>query len=127
MKDQLYKKIIENYIEAYNTFDIERMLQDMHENVRFENISDGEVNMVTNGIDELRNQAKKAIQLFRKREQKVLDMKFDDDRAEIHIDYKGILAVDLPDGLKAGDKIELKGKSVFTFRDNKIIELKDLS
>ena len=127
MKNQLYRSIIENYIEAYNTFDIDRMLRDMHENVRFENISGGEVSLITNGIDELRNQAKKAIQLFRKREQKVLDMQFEDNCVEIQIDYKGILAVDLPEGLKAGDRIELKGKSVFTFRDNKIIELKDLS
>lgn len=33
--------------------------------------------------------------------------------SEIEVIIEGILAVDLPNGLKTGDKIQLKGKSVF--------------
>lgn len=43
------------------------------------------------------------------------------------IDYEGVLKVDLPDGLKAGEKIKLKGKSVFQFRDGLIYTLTDYS
>lgn len=43
------------------------------------------------------------------------------------IDYSATLATDLPNGLKKGHKIELKGKSIFKFLDNKIIELIDIS
>jgi ketosteroid isomerase-like protein len=123
----IYRKIIENYIDAYNSFDIDRMLSDMHDDIKFENISNGEVNLATNGIEELRNQAELARRLFRERKQTITDIKFNADRVEVKIDYSGILAVDFSNELKTGDVIELKGSSVFRFKDNKIIELKDIS
>lgn len=36
-----------------------------------------------------------------------------DDKVEVGVDYIGTLATDLPDGLKAGEKLKLKGKSIF--------------
>lgn len=122
-----YQKIIANYIDAYNNFDIDRMLSDMHEEIRFENISNGEINLTINGITEFRNQAEKTRTLFKERKQKITDIKFDADRVEVKIDYQGTLAVDFSDELKAGDIIELKGSSIFRFKDNKIAELKDIS
>jgi hypothetical protein len=127
MESDLYQKIIENYINAYNNFDIDRMLSDMHDKVRFENSSNGEINLATNGIEELRNQAEQAKQLFNERTQTITDIKFSADQVEVQIDYRGILAVDFPSGPKIGDVIELKGSSIFRFKDNKIIELKDIS
>jgi hypothetical protein len=127
MSSDLYQKIIENYIDAYNNFDINRMLLDMHNEIRFENISDGEINLATNGIEELRNQAEQAKQFFKERTQTITDIKFSADQVEVQINYRGILAVDFPNGLKIGDVIELKGNSIFRFKDDKIIELKDIS
>ncbi|NLU58233.1 MAG: nuclear transport factor 2 family protein [Methanosarcina thermophila] len=123
----MYRKIIENYIDAYNSFDIDRMLSDMHDDIKFENISNGEVNLATNGIEELRNQAELASPLFKERKQTITDIKFTADQVEVRIDYSGILAVDLSNDLKIGDIIELKGSSIFKFKDDKIIELKDIS
>jgi ketosteroid isomerase-like protein len=127
MKNNLYKEIIDNYIKAYNSFDIDGMLSDMHANIKFENKSNGEIDITTNSISELKEQAEKARQLFKEREQKITGIKFHADQVEVDVDYRGILAVDFPNGLKAGDKIELKGKSIFKFKDDKIIELKDIS
>ena len=127
MEYDSYQKIIANYIDAYNNFDIDRMLSDMHEEIRFENISNGEINLTINGITEFRNQAEKTRTLFKERKQKITDIKFDADRVEVKIDYQGTLAVDFSDELKAGDIIELKGSSIFRFNDNKIAELKDIS
>ncbi len=45
---------------AYNSFDIDSMPTHMHVDIRFENISSGEINLTTNGIAELRNQAEQA-------------------------------------------------------------------
>ncbi len=123
----LYQKIIENYIDAYNSFNIDRMLADMHEDIRFEDISNGEINLTTKSIAELRDQAEKVKHLFKERKQKITDIKFDADQVEVKIDYHGILAADFSDELKKGDIIELKGTSIFRFKDNKIIELKDIS
>ncbi|WP_410508518.1 nuclear transport factor 2 family protein [Methanosarcina hadiensis] len=127
MRYEIYKKIIENYIDAYNSFDTDRMLLHMHDDIKFENVSNGEINLTTNGIAELRNQAEQARRLFRKRKQTITEIKFNEDRVEVKIDYYGILAVDFSDEMKAGDVIELKGSSIFKFKDNKVIELKDIS
>jgi len=70
-----YQTIIENYIYAYNHFEVDKMMTDMNDSVQFETISNGVVNMK----------------------------------------------------LKTGDKIELKGKSISQFKNNKIIELTDIS
>lgn len=121
------KKIIENYIFAYNNFDVENMLKDLDENVVFRNISNGEVNLTTNGIEEFRNQAEETKSLFSEREQRITNFKFAGNEVEADISYAGTIAVDLPNNLKAGDKIELAGKSIFRFADDKIVEIEDIS
>lgn len=125
--DDLKKQKIQNYIEAYNNFDVEKMLTDLHEEIVFKNISNGEVNLTLKGISEFKAQAEQAKNLFSQREQKITEIALEDDSVEVKIDYRGVLAVDLPNGLKAGDKIELKGKSIFCFEGEKIIEITDIS
>ncbi|MBK6266203.1 nuclear transport factor 2 family protein [Marivirga sp. S37H4] len=127
IKNDTYRKIIENYIQAYNRFDIEKMLIDMHDGIVFENISNGEVNLSTAGIVAFKEQAEKAKGIFKERKQKITDFHFYNDQVNVDIDYNGILAVDLINDLKSGDRIELKGQSAFKFKDNKIIEIKDIS
>lgn len=121
------KNIIENYIESYNNFDVENMLKDLDEKIVFRNIFDGQVNLETKDIAEFKAQAEKAKDFFSQREQKVTNLKFGEDKVEAEIFYNGIVAVDLPNGLKAGSKIELEGKSIFRFVDGKIIEIEDIS
>lgn len=124
---EIKKKIIENYINAYNNFDIENMLKDLDKDMIFRNFSNGEVNLMTNGIDEFRIQAEQAKNLFSHREQKINGVKFGETEVEVEISYNGTLAADLPSGLKRGSKIELDGKSIFRFAGDKIIELEDIS
>jgi hypothetical protein len=50
-----------------------------------------------------------------------------DNKAAIQIDYKSVVAVDLPNGLKAGQELNLKGSSFFEFKDGKILKLVDIS
>ena len=71
MKCDLYQRIIENYIDAYNSFDIDRVLSDIHDDIKFENIPNGEINLTTNGIEEFRSQAEQAKQLFKERNQQI--------------------------------------------------------
>lgn len=127
MQNEVYQQIIENYIEAYNRFDVTQMLADMDDNIRFENISNGETNLVTQGIAELKTQAEQATKLFSQRKQTITGFVFRENEAEIGIDYAGVLAQDIPNGPKAGEEIRLSGKSVFRFSGNKIVELKDIS
>lgn len=125
--DEIRKKIIENYIESYNDFDVENMLKDLDENIVFRNIANGEVNLTTKGIAEFKAQAERAKNLFSRREQKITGLKFGADGVEAEIFYNATIAVDFPNGLKSGSRIELGGKSVFRFAGDKITEIEDVS
>ena len=125
--NEIRKNIIENYTNSYNNFDVENMLKDLDENIVFRNVASGEVNLTTEGIAALKAQAKEARNIFSQREQKINDLKFGTDEVVAEILYNGIVAVDLPNGLKRGSKIELSGKSIFRFVGDKIVEIEDIS
>lgn len=120
------QKIVEEYVNAYNNFDIEGMLKNLHQDVVFRNISNGTVDLMTIGIDEFERQAEEAKLMFSNRNQKITDTEFEDDKVEVGIDYKGTLAINFPNGLPAGSEFQLIGKSVFRFSDGKIIEIEDI-
>lgn len=124
---QQREAIIRHYIDAYNRFDVEGMLKDFDPDIVFENVSDGEVNMNLLGISAFRQQAESAVQVFSQREQRIESITFRGDTAEVAIRYRGTLAVDIPNGPKAGDSIELEGRSVFEFVGDKIAHLTDVS
>ena len=121
--NETYCKIMENYIDAYNTFDIDRMILDVDRDIKFQNITNNNIDMEINGVENFKDQAIKSKHLFKEREQKIINMEFTGNQVKVDISYHGILASDLPNGLKAGDKIELKGVSIFIFNDNKIVEI----
>lgn len=119
--------IIKNYLEGYNKFDIQKMTKDFSDDITFENIQNGMVNMTLNGIEEFIKQAETAKQLFLERNQTILSVQHKDEYTEIEIDYVGVLATDLPNGFKKGQELKLKGKSKFEFKNDKVIKLTDES
>jgi hypothetical protein len=121
------KEIIEKYISAYNSFDIEGMIAPLHEEIEFRNSSSGSVDVETSGIEKFREIAEQSKSLFSYRCQTIVGYSFEDDKAQVEIDYEGILAKDLPNGMKAGDRIHMKGRSVFAFRDEKVAVIEDYS
>ncbi len=127
MEPQLQQHYIEQYIKAYNTFDVDGMLERLHEAIEFKNISNGEVNTQINGIAAFRQQAEQAKQFFQTREQRITNLTFGDTTTTIDIDYQAVLAIDLPNGMKKGDTLALQGKSIFQFQDDKIISITDIA
>ena len=127
MMKRKYRRMIKRYVRAYNNFDIDKMMADMDDDVKFENIADGVVTLSLEGKDALKVQAGNAKNLFKKRKQTITHYSFGKDYVEIRVNYSAIVAIDLPEGIKAGDSLELKGRSIFMFKDNKIIELKDIA
>jgi hypothetical protein len=119
--------IVKNYIEGYNQFNSDKMFVDFDEHVVFENIQNAELNMSLMGLKALRDQAEQAKRYFTTRRQTITSFKHSGDETEIEIDYFAILAIQLPNGLKKGDELNLKGKSIFKFLNNKIIKLTDIS
>lgn len=127
MKEKSMKRIIDQYIRAYNNFDSEGMIKDLHRNMIFKNIANGEVTLELKGKIAFKNQIEQAFALFQKREMKILEQKFGDDIVENKVDFKGVLAVDVSDELKKYDLIKLQNKSVFKFKDGKIIAIEDIN
>lgn len=121
------EKIIENYIAGYNQFDIDKMMADFDDKIVFENIQNAEVNMTLSGLKEFRNQAEEAKKYFSEREQTITLFSHSENQSEIDIDYRAVLAMDFPNGMQKGQELNLKGKSVFEFSNNKIIRLADIS
>jgi hypothetical protein len=123
----LIEQSVKQYIHAYNEFDIDSMLVKLHPSIVFKNISHGEVDLITVGLEAFKAQAQKAVTYFRHREQLISDLKIEDQLAEVAIDYKAILAIDLPNGMKQGETLQLKGRSVFRFENDLIISIEDYS
>ena len=121
------EQIIQHYIESYNNFNVEGMLKDLDEHIQFENISGGEITLSINGLSAFREQAEKAKAFFSFRQQTIKNFEHINNQTEIEIDYHAILAIGLPNGLKQGDALDLKGKSIFTFANSKIISITDIS
>ena len=121
------QKVVENFIDAYNRSDISGMLKDLHQNIIFENISNGQVDLRTSGIEEFKKQAETSKTYFRERHMKILNMTFGSDSVEANIDYTGVLAKDLSDELRSGDTLRIKGRSVYKFMGKKIISIRDFS
>ena len=121
------EEIIRNFINAYNQYDINKMIVDLDAEIIFENMQNGICNMRLSGIEEFRKQAELTKTYFLKREQTIISMKHFPAETEVEIAYSAILAIDFPNGLSKGDKLNLNGQSIFKFRDGKIIHITDIS
>lgn len=126
-KDKQKKIIINQYIKAYNEFNIEGMLKNVHPDVEFKNIANNEINVHIKGLETLKKQAEDSTKLLKKREMTIIDQIIEGDVVENKINFKAILAVDIPDGPKAGELVKLKGRSFFKFKNDKIISIEDIS
>ncbi len=121
------KKIVDQYFKAYNEFNEDGMTENIHEDMEFKNIVNGEVNFQLKGKDAFKKQIKQAFALFKNREMKILDQKFGDDIVENDVDFKGVMAVDVSDELKKYDLIKVQSKSIFKFKNGKIISIEDIN
>lgn len=127
MTERERESIIKNYVDGYNTFDVDKMVADFDENVVFENIQNGETTMSLSGLTEFRQQAEQAKNYFTKRTQTIKSFRHSGNVTEIEIDYYAVLLMDFPNGLKSGQELNLKGKSIFAFFGDKVIKLTDIS
>ncbi|HEX3013615.1 MAG TPA: nuclear transport factor 2 family protein [Methanobacterium sp.] len=127
MKEKRMKRIIDEYILDYNNFNIDGMIKNLHRDMIFKNIAGDEVTLELNGKIAFKNQIEQAFGLFEKREMKIIEQKFDGDAVENRIDFKGVLAVAIPDGPKKYDLIKLQYNTTFRFKEGKIISIEDIN
>jgi hypothetical protein len=70
------RDLIDRYIAACNRFDLDGMLGLLADDVRFENVSGGQVTASTSGVAEFPSLPERAAALFAEREQRVTGLEF---------------------------------------------------
>lgn len=120
-----FKRIIENYLDAYNQMDVHRMMENFDQTIEFEHQVDGRIVLKLTGFREFKEQAELAKSIFIKRRQTPSNWQFEGTKVIVKIDFEGILAQDIQDNLKAGDTLKMQGESEFVFFQNKIIQITD--
>ncbi len=121
------ERIIQNYVVGYNQFDVNKMVTDFADNIVFEHVQGGQINLSITGLQAFRQQAEIAKNYFTIRQQTIRSFEHLDDKTQVEIHYTAVLAMDLPNGLKSGQELKLTAKSVFEFAENKIVKLIDIS
>lgn len=119
--------IINNYVSGYNQSDIDKMVADFDNDIQFKNVHQGQITMSLIGLFAFKQQAEEAKNYFTQRAQTIKSFHHTEKSTEIDIDYTAVLAVDLPNGLKKGQTLNLTGKSIFEFDGDKVIGLTDIS
>ena len=121
------QQLIEAYLDAFNRFDVDGMLAQLDPQVVFAHYSNGECSVAVRGLDEFRKIAEQARAMLSERKQDITSMRIEGDQATLGVIYQARLASDIPSGGKAGETLQLKGKSVYRFANGKISSIADYS
>ncbi len=127
MTDARQEELIARYLAAYNGFDIDAMLAQLDPAVRFENYANGQLTAEASGIAAFRQLAEQSKTLFSEREQRVTKLARQDGMLVADIAWRGRLAVDIPNGPKAGAVLDMNGRSEFEFGADVIVKIVDRS
>lgn len=119
--------IVSRYITCYNNRDIDGMLACVTEDVVFENISNTGQSMRFEGRNAMGEVALLSGNAFSYRHQTILNFIETGNKAAAEITFEGKAAVDLPNGVKAGEMIEIRGASFFELRGGLLCRIADYS
>ncbi|OZI07299.1 hypothetical protein BWI93_14770 [Siphonobacter sp. BAB-5385] len=121
------EEIIQAYLTAYNAKDVPAMLALLDEAIFFENVSNASGITATQSKSEFETLALQSLHFFSERRQSVRFQVLSNTAAAVEIDYHATLAQDLPNGLKAGETLQLRGVSIFEVSQGKITRISDYS
>lgn len=107
------RAVIQQYLHAYNQCDVTGMLALMTEDIHFEHWSDDTLTNSARGKAEFVVLANTCNGLFTEREQRLLKLQLTP-VIRARISFRGVWAVERPDGPKQGTAWEVVGESEFT-------------
>jgi len=120
------KTIVQQYISAYNNFDIEKMVSLMHRDCIFESRVNNKVTLSTKGQTSFRQICNLSKKNYKFRKQVIEDFKEYENRVEVKLYFKATLAVDIPDLGKKDEQIAFETKSIFEFKNERIYKITNL-
>lgn len=123
----MFDDVIRRYVSCYNDRDIDGMVACVTEDVVFENISNTGQSMRLDGRDMMRQVAELSGNAFSYRRQRVVNIVSGNGKAAAEIEFEGKAAVDLPNGVKAGETVKVRGASFFEFRGPLLCRIADYS
>lgn len=123
----MYEEIINRYIKCYNERDIDGMLDCVTEDVIFENISNTGQSMRLEGREPMGQVAELSGNAFSYRRQRMINLVIGAGKAAAEIEFEGKAAVDLPNGVKAGETVKIRGASFFEFKGRLLSRIADYS
>ncbi|MGA1343010.1 MAG: nuclear transport factor 2 family protein [Hyphomonas sp.] len=118
---------IRRYIANYNDRDIDAMLACVTDDVVFENISNAGQSMRLDGKVMMRQVAEVSGNAFSYRRQRLINIVTGGGKAAAEIEFEGRAAVDLPNGVRAGETVRVRGASFFEFRGPLLCRIADYS
>jgi steroid delta-isomerase-like uncharacterized protein len=121
------EKVVEKFIEYYNSFQVDEMGELFTDDCLFQNISNTSRSVECRGKEDFLKLATQSALLFKERKQTITNWSIGDHKIAVELDYQAILAHDMPNGLKRGETLELKGISIYEFESGKIKRLIDFS
>ena len=123
----MHEDIVNRYIQSYNDRDIEGMLDCVTEDVVFENISNASQSMRLEGREQMGEVARLSGNAFSYRRQRMINLIIGEGKASAEIEFEGKAAVDLPNGVRAGETVKIRGASFFEFRGRLLSRIADYS
>ena len=123
----MMENLIRQYIAAYNRMDVSDMVGLLHDVIVFENVSNTNGVITTSGKTDFEMLARQSLSMFKSRRQTIRSLTLGERTAAVEIEYEAFLAVNLPDGRKTGETMQLRGVTMFAFSDSKISRISDYS
>lgn len=123
----MQEDLIRRYVSSYNDRDIDAMLECVTDDVVFENISNSGQSMRLDGKAMMRQVAELSGNAFTYRRQRLISLIVSGGQAAAEIEFEGRAAVDLPNGVKAGETMQVRGASFFEFRGPLLCRIADYS
>jgi ketosteroid isomerase-like protein len=120
-------RVIKAYIDAYNRKDVDGMLACLSDRVSFRNISEGKVTAEALDKQSFAAMATFGASAFETRHQKVTNAITVSDTTLVEIAYSAVVAIDLPNGWKAGQELAFSGASMFRVDNGQILTIVDES
>ena len=121
------RQLIDRYIDAYNRIDVDAMLLTLHPAIVFENYAGGQRTLRTEGLLDFDRLARSTQPLFSARRQVITAYREQGGTAWAEIQFDGTFAIDLPNGIRAGQQIAMPGRSEYRVHDGLLVYIADHS
>ena len=121
------ENLIRRYVDCYNQLDTDGMLECISDDVMFENISNAGQSMQMRGRDAFLQVVEASASAFSYRRQNILNLICTENSAAAEVRFQGIAALNLPNGTKEGQSVDIRGVSLFEMEDGRLTRIADYS